>query len=461
MKSFPLKTIVSVVGGNVLQGTQDLVVRGVVTRLRKLGPGKLLIDLHGDRNGELGILPTNPFCAIMTDRPARFQGLDARTPLVQVEQSEAAYWKWVDYYRNLLQIPVIGVTGTCGKTTTKEMIRHILAGSRRVTATYKSYNALFRNLGYLQDMDDCTQAAVFEMGIAYPGDILISSRYFKPQVGVITNIGVDHLQGAGNLETYIKAKSEMLEGLGYRGTLVLNADDATSQKIDLTPFQGKVVYFGVRRNCHYRALDITQAGGILKFGLYCDGRTYPFSVPGRGEFTIYNALAAIAATHAVGVEFEEAQARLASFQNVEKHFEFKAGLAGSTVIDDTWSTNPTSALAAVQMLQALAGGKKTIAVLGKMSLLGKYRDQYHFELGEKVAALGLNGLITLGDGAVQIGLGALHYGMDSQKVYFCQDPEAAVRLLQKLLDQNTVALVKTSMLTSYRGLMERIILPKE
>ena len=457
MKRLPLKLIIASLNGSILQGTDNLIIQDLVTRISRINRDTLLFDLHYDKSINLTKCQKNFSYAIVTDRPASFAGLSENITILRVAEINEAYLKFVDFYRNSLNIPVIGVTGTCGKTTTKEMIKHILAGTYKVNATYKSYNALFRNFGYLLEIDEDTQAAVYEMGVAYPGDLKTSCRYFKPQVGIITNIGIDHLQGLGTLDAYIKAKAEILEGMGFKGTLILNADDANIQKIDLTQFQGQVSYFGSGDRVHFRVMNLAHEKGFLKFTLQYQDRSYQVLIPGLAEFNAYNATAAIAAAHAIGLPVAEAVARLASFQNVEKHFEFKTGINGSTIIDDTWSTNPTSTEAALKLLKSLSEGRRTIAVLGKMSLLGRQSSKYHSQIGAKLADLGIDQLIVIGEGADEIGHGAIANGMDQKNVYFSKDPDATYAILQKSLDQNSIALVKTSMLVSSQDLMERII----
>jgi UDP-N-acetylmuramoyl-tripeptide--D-alanyl-D-alanine ligase len=457
MKSLPLKIIVEMISGKIEQGKDNLNINDIVTGTKRLKQGTLLFDLHHHKYNHLNIYPKSGSNAIVTDRPAYFIGHAENITIIRVAEITEAYWKFVDFYRNIFKIPVIGVTGTCGKTTTKEMIKHILAGTFKVSATYKSYNALFRNLSYLLDIDEDTQAAVYEMGVAFPGDLKTSCHYFKPQVGVITNIGIDHLQGFGTLDAYIKAKAEFLEGLGFEGTLILNADDENIKKIDLQKYRGKVIYFGFSNKSDYKASNITHEKGFLNFVLQYEGKTYHFSIPGYGEFTVYNATAAIAAAHTLGLEIEDVGKRLASFRNVEKHFECNEGINGSTLIDDTWSTNPTSMEAALTLLKSLSQGKKTIAVLGKMSLLGKQSAKYHYKAGEKVANIGIDQLIVIGDGAEEIGIGALQKGMNQNNVYFCKDSNDTYEILKKSLDKNSIALVKTSMLASYSDLIDKII----
>jgi UDP-N-acetylmuramoyl-tripeptide--D-alanyl-D-alanine ligase len=456
MKRLPLKNITEVMDGKIEQGTDNLIINDLVIRTKRIRQGTLLFDLHYDKYIDPNLCQKNFPYAIVTDRPAIFAGLRENITIIRVADINEACWKFIDFYRNLFKIPVIGVTGTCGKTTTKEMIKHILAGTYKVNATYKSYNASFRNLGYLLEIDENTQAAVYEMGVAFSGDLKTSCRYFKPQVGIITNIGIDHLQGFGTLDAYIKAKAEFLEGLGYQGTLIINADDENIKRIDFQQYKGRIIYFGFGDQSHFKVSNIAHEKEVIKFKLQYEDRTYHFSIPGYGEFNVYNATAAIAAAHAIGLDIEESGNRLASFQNVEKHFEFNEGINGSTIIDDTWSTNPTSVEAALKLLKSLSQGKKTIAVLGKMSLLGRESAKYHYKTGEKVADIGIDQLIVIGDGAIEIGLGALQKGMNQDNVYFCKDSNQTYELLKKSLDETSIALVKTSMLASYADLMDKI-----
>ncbi len=457
MKKLSLKIIAATIDGAIVQGSAGLPITNVVVKPRRITPNALLFDIRRRKQDHSIDYHRNFPYALVTSRAHDFYGLGDNVTLVRVAKVSEAYWKFINFYRNLFAIPVIGVTGTCGKTTTKEMVKQILAGTYQTNATYKSYNALFRNLNYLLEINDQTQAAVYEMGVAYPGDLKTASRYFQPQVGIITNIGIDHLQAFGSLEAYIKAKAELLEGLGPQGTVVLNGDDPNIRTIDLSNFKGKVCYFGFGEQCQLQIVNVRHGNANISCDLQYDGRPYRLVIPGHAEFNVYNAAAAIGATQAVGIKVADACARLSTFQNVEKHFEFNPGINGSTIIDDTWSTNPTSIEAALKLLKSFSQGKKSIAVLGKVSLLGSQSNHYHYQIGARCAALELDQLIVIGDGADLIGHGALQNGMPPDRVAFCRDSDATYELLKNWLDPETIALVKTSMLTSYSNLMAKLI----
>jgi UDP-N-acetylmuramoyl-tripeptide--D-alanyl-D-alanine ligase len=457
MKSLPLKTIIRQIGGKILSGADSAIINDIVIGMKNIKQNSLVFDVHCERYVRHTIYATNCPCAIVTDKPENYTESLENITIIQVSNINAACWRFISFYRNLFDIPVIGVTGTCGKTTTKEMIKHILAQKYKVNATYKSYNAQFRHINYLMEIDDSTQAAVIEMGVAARGDLKLACRYFKPQTGVITNIGIDHLNAFGSLDAYIKGKTEFLEGLDNKGTLILNADDENIKKIDLSNYNGNIIYFGMSNRSDFKISNIKQTEDGVEFTLQYMNEVSSIHLPVYGEFNAYNAAAAIAAVQNLGFEVRESADTLADFHNVERHFEIKQGLNGSTLIDDTWSTNPTSVEAALKHLKALSNGKKTIAVLGKMSLLGKQSAYHHNKIGEKVAEMGIDQLVLIGDGAKVIGFGAIQNSMDMQNVHFCKNSDETCEVLKKLLDENTIVLVKTSMMASFIDLIEKLV----
>ncbi len=460
MKNLYLGDILSAVNGTLIYGTENIVVNNLVTRIRRAGDNTLVLDLYHDRPMYSNSVPENNTYAVITDRPENFNGLTGKYSLIRVEDIEKAYQDFVTYYRGLFDIPVIGVTGTCGKTTTKEMIRHILAGSCRVNATHKSFNGLHHHLGYLMQINDETQVGVYEMGVAGPGELLYTCGYFKPAIGVITNIGIDHLQAFSGIDGYIKAKAEMLKGLPEGGTIIVNADDQNIKKIDFSRFKGNIYYYGFNDKSHFKISNVKYVENGLEFTLRYGVKTVNIFVPGYGDFNVYNAAAAIAAAHSAGIGIDEARERLKTFKHIERHFEFAKGINGSTVIDDTWSTNPTSAEAALRLLKTLSSGKKTIVAIGKMCLLGSKSGEYHYKIGNRIAGLGINRLVVIGDDAYEIGYGAIKAGMKREDIFLCKDPAETLRVLKKLLDEDSILLVKTTMKASYSELMNGLLIQK-
>lgn len=458
MKSLQMSTILQIIDGEVIKGSYSGSIDNVTLKSRGLKNRTLFFDLFKSTAINFNSILKSKSSVIVTDKLERFKNIGENITLVKVKKVSNAFWKFVDYYRAQFNIPVIGVTGTCGKTTTKEMIKHILSSKySNIVATYKSNNQRAYNIKYLMQIDDATEIAAIEMGITFPEDLSIYCRYFKPQIGVVTNIGVDHLDRCKTLGNYIRAKSKLLDGMDNKGTLILNADSENIKKIDLSNYKGKVIYFGFNEEADFIGHGIREVEKGINFILKRDNKDYKVFIPVKGQFNVYNALGAIAATYEAGIKIEEAIERLKSFNNIERHFQIRHGINGCLIIDDTWSSNPTSAAAAIRMLKSYSEGKKTVAILGRMTLLGEREIELHRQLGEQIAELGINNLVTIDDTAKYIGMGAVDKGMSGGSIYNCSDLNEIMSILNILLDENTIALVKTDMFDSCTGLMEKLI----
>jgi UDP-N-acetylmuramyl pentapeptide synthase len=461
MRNLQLSDIINNIDGELIKGSYNELITNVTTKPIKIQNKTLYFDLYESREIDFNSFSKFINFVIVTDSPEKYENTSNNITIVKVRDIINSYYKFVDFYRRLFDIPVIGITGTCGKTTTKEMIKHILSSKfNNIVATYKSRNGATHNLNYLMKIDDNTQAAAIEMGVFYPDSISIICRYFKPQIGVITTIGLDHLNKCRTLDNYIKAKSKLLDGMDNTGTLILNADDENIKKIDLSKYKGKVIYFGFNEPADFVGSELSKAGNGLAFTLQHDNKHYKVFVPVLGDFNAYNALSAIAASYELGIKIEDAVQKLKSFKNIESHVQIMKGINGSTIINDTWSTNPTSAEAALRMLKTYYKGKKTVAVLGQMYLLGSQSIELHHKLGEHVAELGIDYLITTDENSKYIGIGALKKGMSSNRIFSCiydaSNLDEIIKILNNLLDKNTVALVKTDMYDSYENLIDQL-----
>ena len=384
-------------------------------------------------------------CVIVTGNADVYEAAPEEVAIVLVPDAEAAYWKFVTYYRQLFRIPVMAVTGTCGKTTTKEMIRHILADRYLVQATIRSKNAGRFHLPYLLGIRKETDVAVFETGVAKAGDLLESCRYFQPTVGVVTNIGVDHLNAFASHADYIKAKDEILPGLSYAGTLVLNADDSNIATFDLAAYRGRILTFGLGEKADFRAKNVRMGKGGMECTLVYQQLEHPLFVPGYGTHNVYNALAAITAAYSVGVGIATAAERVRSYQHLSGHMNVLPGLKGSLVIDDTWNANPTSMKTAIQVLGNLANGRKKVAILGRMAALGSFADTEYEGVAQYLVDSGVDVLITKGSIARDFAKHARKLGMRRTDVHACSDAEEVLRVLDRIIDDQSIVLVKTSM----------------
>lgn len=385
-------------------------------------------------------------CYVVTDQPLLTSMKVSENRIYYVDNVHKAYDKFIEYYRSLFIIPVIAVTGTVGKTTTKEIIAQILKHKHKVVHTYNSRNALRFNHDYLMQIDDETEYGVFETGITHPGDIITECHFFRPSIGIITKIGIDHLNGCGNLNNYIRAKAEMLTELNYMGVLIINNDDDNIRKIDFYRFYGKIITFGIKRNADFRAKNIIYSQKGMKFTLIHNNKQYRVFVPGYGEHNVMNALAALACLTMLGKDLEESIEYLKSFKHIRSHVEFHKGINGSTIIDDTWSSNPTSLESALKVLNARGKNKKKIAVIGKINYLGRYEGESYKKIGKMLVKYGVDYLITADKATRVICDSAIQEGMNKKNVIYLKDKKDVRKVLMDLLDNDSIVLFKISML---------------
>ncbi|MFJ7727604.1 Mur ligase family protein [Neobacillus sp. NPDC097160] len=382
---------------------------------------------------------------VISDKPTSELNMALpNTTVIKVDSLVQAYWKFIEYYRGLFQIPVVTITGTCGKTTTKDMIKHILSKDKNVQASESSKNEPRRSLPYLMGIDEKTDAAVFEHGLGNSGNIKHQCLIYQPTIGIITTIGVHHLDGCGNLEGYIKAKAEIVDGVKKDGTLILNADDENTKKVPLHSFKGKIIYFGTDKKADFRASTIKFANNGMEFLLHVSNRAYEGFIPGYGEHQVFNALAALAAVNEMGMDIKEGISRLATYKNMERHLEFSNGFGGSTIIDDTWTNNPTSVEAALKVLDSIGEGKNVILVLGDINRLGNFEKKYHREIGTLVAKRNIHTLITIGNKAEEIARQASQDGSKAN-IHMFKDVKGLKEVLDPILDSNAILLIKGPM----------------
>lgn len=444
MKSFLVSEIRELVHGELIQGSDDLQIMGAVYHLESMkNPNKLLF-LNGRKRGiDWDVIKCCVPCAVITDKVAEQLLTINGCTIIKVENVQTAYWKFVEYYRSLFQIPVVAVTGTSGKTTTKDMIKYILKDSYKIHGTNASANSRTNHLALLLGIEESTEVAVFETAVGKPGDVTNGCKYFKPMIGIITNIGVTHLDGCKTAEAYIQAKAEMVNVIDEKGILLLNADDENTKKINLEQCRGRIIYFGIHNHSHFQASDVQYGKNGMDFNLTFNQINYPAFVPGYGEHQVYNALAAFATVHELGIGINEAIERLRTFKKLHFHLQLLNGIGGCQLLDDTWNSNPISLKAAFKTLNGIANGRKRVALIGNIKALGDISIEIHRQVGEMIAEIGVDMLITVGSSAEEIARQASKKGLKGLIRTF-SDIQGVFEFLESILDENTIMLVKCS-----------------
>ncbi|QPQ36113.1 MULTISPECIES: Mur ligase family protein [unclassified Lysinibacillus] len=443
MKPLSVKNLTAIIAGKLLHGSDEVLIQYGAYRLKQVKkPYTALFTSKRIINWK-NLEPLSPL-VLVTDRLYNQHEIPPYVIIIQVENAVEAYWKFVHYYRSQFDIPVIAITGTSGKTTTKEMIKHILSAEKEVAATTLSSNSRTASLQYLLSIDDETEVAVFETAVGSPGDVRTAGKYFKPTIGIITNIGAHHLNYCKTLEGYIQAKGEMAEIVDPNGSLILNAEDANIKKIDLSKFKGDIIKIGQHPSCDFKASHIRYVENGMQFTMHYNMKKYEVFVPGFGEHQVYNALAAIAAINELNVPIPVAIKQLATFKKMKKQLQLFEGINKSLLIDDTWSLTTTSLEAALKVLNSIGEGMKKIAVIGTITDLGSWGYIIHEQAGELINRIGVDVLITIGEHARIMADHAVKLGFN-KPVYTFKNSTLVYKLLHEIVDENTIVLIKGDM----------------
>lgn len=359
-------------------------IRGVSTDTRSLRPGDLFFALRGpnfDGHAFVGEAFRLGACAAVVERE-----VDAPGPTLAVPDATAALGALASAYRMTLGARVVGVTGSNGKTTTKEMIAHILGKDRKVVKARGSFNNLVGVPLTLFSADPSAEFAVLEIGTNHPGEIARLGRVARPDAAVITSVGASHLEGLGSVEGVAAEKVALLDYLHGGGVAVLHDDPRILSRVRL-PAE-KVITFGLTERADLYPTHIEPDNRFRVRGV-------EFRLNLLGDWNAQNALAASAVAMTYGVDLTECARRLADFKPPKMRME-RLELAGVTIINDAYNSNPESASRAVAEFSRLPFGGRKVAVIGDMLELGAESEAYHSRLGELLARSAVDVVIGVG-----------------------------------------------------------------
>lgn len=423
-------------GGQIDPKYKDVTFFGANNDTRKLEKGQLFIALQGVRDGH-DFVPTaleKGAAAVLCTH------CDGDYPAIVVPDTRIALGDIARKERQRIGMRVVGVTGSVGKSTTKEMIATVLAATYRVSKTPVNHNNDIGMPMAILAMPEDTQVAVLEMGMNHFREIAYLSKIAKPDVSVIINIGTMHIEHLHSREGILQAKLEILEGMGEDKTLIFNGDDALlwnlRQREDVTP-----VYFGVENtDCLVVAQDICQKEQELSFSAVTDKETIPITMQVEGIHYVPDALAAVAVGVVMNVPGEKISQSLSGFQNMEGRQEIlrKNGL---TIICDYYNAGPESMTAALAVLATKPGRK--IAVLGDMLELGVCTQAEHYKVG-RIAAESADLVLAYGPNSIRVLNGCITGGMPETRAYAFTDRDQLVATLKQLVQPGDIILVKGS-----------------
>ncbi|HWI54965.1 MAG TPA: UDP-N-acetylmuramoyl-tripeptide--D-alanyl-D-alanine ligase [Desulfobacteria bacterium] len=433
-----------VVGGKWIRGDKKTRIKGLICRYTEAKPGQIYFDVRGGKGGDsniLGALKNGASAVVISKHKRRVPFEDETIPVIAVPNVWEAFWSTVRFYREMYDIPVVGVTGTSGKTTTTAMISAIFRRRWKVLKTVGNLNLPPFVPSQIMRLKWGYQAAVFEVGMNRPGQISKQSRAIRPKVGVITHIGTGHIEHLGSYENVILEKSGIMEGIPSDGCLVLNSDDSATKAIDLSGFTGKVLYYGLVNPADFMAQDLEFKENGTSFKVKINGKLQPIFIPTYGKHNVYNALAAIAVAQYYNFDAATIRQGLARYHKPHMRLQIDKGLNNSVLINDTYNANPDSIMAGLEVLATLAKGRNSVAVLGNMLEQGEFSAEHHRKVGEKVEQLKINWLITVGTLAKDIARGVKTKNMYIKSFNYTKE---ASKFLRENLPKNSVVLVKGS-----------------
>lgn len=410
MKAMTAQEIARITGGRILSGNPDSVVKDVCTDSRQAGPGKLFVPIIGAKVDGHSFIPMAEqlgAAAVFSSRPESAQAADSgqETAYIAVRDTVEALQTLGGWYRIQYPLPLVGITGSAGKTTTKEMIAAALEVKYHVLKTEGNKNSQVGLPQMMLRLDDSHEIAVIEMGMSEPGEMARLAAIARPRMAVVTNIGVAHIGQLGTRENIRREKLDMIREFPDGGVLLVNGDDPLLAEIAAVRNQtgrwdsvnlseearaglcrAVVRTYGTGKGMDYRASDIRSTPHGTRFTYTAAGGVREeIELSAFGIHNVYNALAALAVAEKFGIPASDAKEGLRAWRPSKMRGTIEV-LGGVTLVDDTYNANPDSMKGAIDLLADLTGVTRRIAVLADMLELGELSEGCHREIGEYIVS---------------------------------------------------------------------------
>lgn len=441
MENCKIRELIKAVSGKIIQGDRDCLINRISIDSRTLIPGDLffaIIGLNFDghdfiieafKKGAVGAIVCKGKSILLQD-----EQIDKNKIIIEVEDTLSALQDWSKHYKDKFKTFNVCVTGSNGKTTTKEIIAHILSQEFPLLKTSGNYNNEIGIPLTLLQLNKSHKLLVAEMGMRGLGEIKTLTTFIPPDLAVITNIGEAHIGLLGSKDNIFKAKSELLQSLDKDGIAVLNRDDPYFFKMREIVKGKKVCTFGIENKSDIMARNIKMVSDKgMRFALKVqNAKSREIYFPLLGRHNIYNALAASAASFALGIELDLIEKGLSFFKPLDLHMQLSNFYNDIKILNDSYNASPLSVKSALETLAEVAQSNRKIAILGDMLELGEKTGFYHREIGKEVAKFSIDILITVGPGGKIIAQSSKEEGMAEESVFSFEKNEK-LNLAKKLL----------------------------
>ncbi len=458
MNNLTIGEILKATKGKIIHGNEAEEVADFSKDTRTIKSGALYVGIKGEKfdgnNYFKQAYENGAIACILDSKELNSEDLEKYQNVILVDDSIKALQDLARYRRNQYNIPVVAVTGSVGKTSTKDIIASVLSEKFDVLKTEGNNN---NHIGLPLTLLKLKKhnAVVVEMGMNHFGEISLLTNIAKPNICIITNIGTSHIGNLGSRENILKAKLEILEGMPNNGTVIINNDnDLLHQWYEDNKNVYNIVTYGITNKSKFMANNIKIAENDSCFNMIYNEKEYSIKVPVPGIPFIYNSLCAVSVGSLLNIEMEKMIQGILKFELTKKRMEKLKTSNGVIIINDSYNASLDSVKPALEQLKNTTGNKK-IAVLGDMLELGSYAKKLHELVGEEVIKNNIDILITVGDNARYIANKSVEMGM--KEVFSYNSIAEAVKKIEEVQNENDVILLKASNSMHFNKIAEELI----
>lgn len=437
-----ISDVLQIANGELIQGNTNETLTEISIDTRTIHEGQTFVAIGtGNQYIEQAINSGAKICIVETQIATEVLKKYNNITIVKVENSIIALQKLAKYKREMYNIPVVAITGSVGKTSTKDIIANVVNQKYKVLKTEGNFNNHIGLPLTILKLKDHT-ALVVEMGMNHFGEIETLTKIAQPTIAVITNIGTSHIGILGSRENILKAKLEIVKGLKENGILIINNDNDLLQKWYKENNLKNTLTYGIENDSNYQAYNQIIQENNSEFKIKLKNKEYLVKVPISGTHFIYNSLAAISVGMALNIEPEEIINGIKTFELSKKRMEL-VKIDDITVINDAYNASYESMKYAIEYLKNIEGNRK-IAVLGDMLELGDFAKELHEKVGEEVAKNNIDILVTVGENAKNIATKAIELNMQKNNIYQFNTNAEAIKCLKTILKPLDALLLKAS-----------------